>query len=126
MGDACSNMVCTLVMEDGCQKSKRQSSNMKLFGAQRRRETAKPLQFLELMETVSDSGGNSRQQSASVRCQKKFTGHKEGQFPEICDVVSTLFSNEMQDWNKLYCSYDTYSSSLIFQKPALIINLIRT
>jgi len=41
-------------MKKGRQKSKnyhiRQSSNVKLFGAQRIRETAKPLQFLELMK----------------------------------------------------------------------------
>jgi hypothetical protein len=40
-------------MEEGHYKSKgyhiRQSSNVKLFGAQRRRETAKLLQFLELV-----------------------------------------------------------------------------
>jgi hypothetical protein len=40
---------------------------MKLFGAQRRRETAKPLQFLELMEVVFDCGGNTRQRSVGVR-----------------------------------------------------------
>jgi hypothetical protein len=44
-----------------------QSSNMKLFGAQRRRETAKPLQFLELMKAIFDCGRNTRQRSAGVR-----------------------------------------------------------
>jgi hypothetical protein len=38
----------------------RQSSNVKLFGAQRRRETAKPLKFLELMKAKFDCGGNTR------------------------------------------------------------------
>jgi hypothetical protein len=32
---------------------------VKLFSAQRRRETAKPLQFLELMKATFDYGGNS-------------------------------------------------------------------
>jgi hypothetical protein len=39
----------------------------KLFGAQRIRETAKPLQFLELMKATFDCGGNTRQRSAGVR-----------------------------------------------------------
>jgi hypothetical protein len=58
-------------MEEGHQKSKRlsytASSNLKLFGAQRRRETAKPLQFLELMKATFDCGGNTRHRSAGVR-----------------------------------------------------------
>jgi len=40
---------------------------MKLFGAQRIRETAKLLQFLELMKATFDCGGNTRQRSAGVR-----------------------------------------------------------
>jgi hypothetical protein len=40
---------------------------VKLFGAQRRRETAKPLQFLELIKATFDCGGNTTQQSAGVR-----------------------------------------------------------
>jgi len=39
---------------------------MKLFGEQRR-ETAKPLQFLELIKATFNSGGNTRQRSAGVR-----------------------------------------------------------
>jgi len=48
----------------------RQSSNVKLFSVQRRRETAKPLQFLELMKATFDCGGNTRQRSAGVRCHE--------------------------------------------------------
>jgi hypothetical protein len=40
---------------------------MKLFIAQRKRETAKPLQFLELMKATFDCGRNTRQRSACVR-----------------------------------------------------------
>ena len=58
-------------MEEGCQKSKRLSYtpkfNMKLFGAQSIRETAKPLQFFELMKATFDCDGNTRQRSAGVR-----------------------------------------------------------
>jgi hypothetical protein len=39
---------------------------VKLFGAQRR-ETAKPLQLLELMNAMFDCGGNTTQRSAGVR-----------------------------------------------------------
>jgi hypothetical protein len=39
---------------------------VKLFGAQRR-ETAKPLQFLELMKATFDCGGNTTQRSVGVR-----------------------------------------------------------
>jgi len=46
---------------------RRQSSNVKLFVAQRIRETAKPLKFLELMKATCDCGGNTRQRSAGVR-----------------------------------------------------------
>jgi hypothetical protein len=42
---------------------------VKLFTAQRRRETAKPLQFLELMKATFDCGGNTRQRSG-VRCHE--------------------------------------------------------
>jgi hypothetical protein len=41
-----------------------------LFGAQRRRETAKLLQFLELMKAKFDCGGNTRQRTAGVRHHK--------------------------------------------------------
>jgi hypothetical protein len=34
---------------------------MKLFDVQRRMETAKPLQFLELMKATFDIGGNTKQ-----------------------------------------------------------------
>jgi hypothetical protein len=43
---------------------------VKLFGAHKRRETAKSLQFLELMEAMFDCGGNTRQRSAGVRRHK--------------------------------------------------------
>jgi hypothetical protein len=48
----------------------RQSSNVRLFGAHRRRETAKQLQFLELIKATFSCGRNTRQQSAGVRCHE--------------------------------------------------------
>jgi hypothetical protein len=57
-------------VEEGRQKSKRLSytgsTNVKLFGAQRR-ETAKLLKFLEFMKVTFDCGGITRQRSAGVR-----------------------------------------------------------
>jgi hypothetical protein len=44
-----------------------QSSYVRLFGAQRRRETAKPLQFLESMKAKFSCGGNTRQESVGMR-----------------------------------------------------------
>jgi hypothetical protein len=38
------------------------------FGAQRRRETAKLILFLELMKAMFDCGRNTRPQSVNVRC----------------------------------------------------------
>jgi len=40
---------------------RQQGSNVKLFSAQRRRDTAKQLQFLELMKATFDCGRNTRQ-----------------------------------------------------------------
>jgi len=44
---------------------------VKLVGAQRIRETAKPLQFLELMKATFDCGGNTRQRSAGEGVTKE-------------------------------------------------------
>jgi hypothetical protein len=38
----------------------RQSSNVKLFGLQRKRDTAKPQTVLELMKATLDCGRNTR------------------------------------------------------------------
>jgi hypothetical protein len=58
-------------MEEGRQKSNRLSCTAKfkreLFGEQRRRETAKPLQFLQLMKAKFNCSGNTTQRSAGVR-----------------------------------------------------------
>jgi hypothetical protein len=62
-------------MVGGHLKSKRLSYTAKfkreVIGAQRRMETAKPLQFLELMKATFDYGGITRQRSAGVRRHKE-------------------------------------------------------
>jgi len=44
---------------------------VKLFSAQRRRKTAKPLQFLELMKATFDCGGNARQCGCEAPAARK-------------------------------------------------------
>jgi hypothetical protein len=90
-------------MEDGCQKSKRlsytYSSTLKLFGAQRRRETAKPLQFSELMKATFDCDGNRRQRSAGVRCHEgNSLDPSKDDFPKLMMQSSRFFkSNARMD-----------------------------
>jgi hypothetical protein len=77
---------------------------VKLFGAQRRRETAKPLQFLDLMKATFDW---QKQKAAISGCEvspRKFAGYKEGQFPEIHDAVFTFFQERRK--TGLFVNYD--------------------
>jgi hypothetical protein len=89
-------------MEEGRQESKRQSSNVKLFGAQRRRKTAKPLQFLELMKATFDCGGNTTQQSAGVRRHEgNSVDLRKDNFLKLMMQSSQFFfpaPRETQDW----------------------------
>jgi hypothetical protein len=74
----------------------RQSSNVKLFGAQRRRETAKLLQFLELMKATFDCGGNTRQRSAGVR---RHEGNSvDPRKEDFLKLMMQSFFQETQDW----------------------------
>jgi hypothetical protein len=83
MEGAFSDMSCTVVIQ--------QSSNVKLFSAQRRRETAKLLQFLELFKAMFDCGGNTKAAiSGCEALRRKFIGPKKGRFPEIDDAVFTF------------------------------------
>jgi hypothetical protein len=71
---------------------------VRLFGAHRRRETIKQLQFLELIKATFDCGGNKAAISGCEVSRRKFGGPKKGRFPEIDDVVFMFFSREAQDW----------------------------
>jgi hypothetical protein len=44
---------------------------VKLFSADRRKETTKLLQFLQLMKETFNCGGNTRQRSASARTHER-------------------------------------------------------
>jgi hypothetical protein len=75
---------------------------VKLFGAQRR-ETAKPLQFLELMKPMFNCGGNTRQQSAGVRHHEgNSLDPRKDKFLKLV-MQSSCFLRETQDW---IVSYD--------------------
>jgi len=61
-------------MDEGCQKPKRLSYTAKfkckVIQCAQEKGNRKSLQFLELMKATFDCGGNTRQQSAGVRCHE--------------------------------------------------------
>jgi hypothetical protein len=68
---------------------------MKLLGAQSRKETIKPLQFLELMRTIFDCGGISRQHSAGMRCHERNSlDPRRGDFLKLMMQSSRVFMRE--------------------------------
>jgi hypothetical protein len=78
---------------------------VKLFGAQRRRETAKPLQFLELMKAMFNCGGNTRQRSAGVRCHEGNTlDPRKDNFRKVMMQSSRFFQERRK--TGLVVSYD--------------------
>jgi hypothetical protein len=92
---------------------------MKLFGAQRRRKTTKPLQFLELVKTTFDCDGNTRQQSAVVR-------HHEGNSldPRNDDFLKLIMQSShffKRDATGLFVSYDLLHEEAIKKTRCLNI-----
>lgn len=93
---------------------------MKLFGAQRIRETAKPLQFLELMKATFDRGGNTIQRSVGVRRhERNSTGPKKRPLPETDDAVFMFFQERHK--TGLFASYDLLCEKAI--KKARSLNI---
>jgi len=90
---------------------------VKLFGAQRIRETPKPLQFLELMKATFDCGGNKAAISGCEASRKKFTGPKKGRFPETDDTVFAFFHERRK--TGLFVSYDLLREEAIKKRPDL-------
>ena len=93
-------------MEEGARNLKdyhiRQSSNVKLFGAQRIRETA-------AIFGVDESNVRlwRKHKAAISGCEasrKKFTGPKKGRFPEIDDAVFKFFRERRK--SGLFVNYD--------------------
>jgi hypothetical protein len=64
---------------------------MKLFSAQRKRESAKLLKFLELIKAMFNCGRNKAAISGCEASQRKFTRPKKVWFPAIDDTVFTFF-----------------------------------
>jgi hypothetical protein len=87
---------------------------VKLLRAQRRRETTKLLQFLELMKAKFNCSGNTRQRSAGEGSRRKFTGTKKERFPEIGDAVFTFFQERRK--TGLFVDCDLFHEEAI-QKP---------
>jgi hypothetical protein len=93
---------------------------VKLFGAQRRKETAKPLKFLELMKATFDCGGNNAAISGCEESQRKFSGPKKGQFSEIDDAIFMLFQERHK--TGLFVNYDLLREEAI--KKARSLNIL--
>jgi hypothetical protein len=120
---AYSNMSCTIVVEEGRQKSKSLSytgsTNVKLFGAQRR-ETARPLQFLELMKATFDCGRNTRQRSAGVRRHEgNSLGPKKDNFLKLMMQSSRFFQERHK--TELFVNYDLLREEAIKKVKSLNI-----
>ena len=78
---------------------------MKLFGAHRTRETAKPLQFLALMKATFGCGGNTRQCSAGVRRQERNSlDPRKDDFLKLMMQSSSFFCERPK--TGLFVSYD--------------------
>ena len=86
-------------MEEGRQNSKR-----KLFGAQRIREMAKPLQFLELMKITFHCGGKTRQRSAGVRRHER--NSLDPRKDDFLKLLMHSSSSFVRDARVLFVSYD--------------------
>ena len=115
---AYSNLLCTVVMEDGCQKSKRLS-----YMAKFKREVIQCAEEKDNRKVTAIFGVDEsnvwlwrKQKTAISGCEasrRTFTGPKKGRFPEIDDAVFTFFQDKL-----LYCSYGTCSGSIIFPKSS--------
>jgi hypothetical protein len=93
---------------------------VKLFGAKRIKETAKPLQFLELMKATFDCGGNTTQQSAGVRSHEgNSLDPRKEECPEIDDAVFAFFKERCK--TGLFVSYDLLREEVINKARSLNI-----
>jgi hypothetical protein len=62
-------------------------------------ETAKPLQFFEMMKAKFDCGRNTRQRSAGVRRHEgNSLDPKKDDFLKLIMQFSRFFKRETQDW----------------------------
>jgi hypothetical protein len=91
---------------------------VKLFGAQRR-ETAKPLQFLELMNATFNCGGNTTQRSAGVRRHEgNSLDPRKDDFLKLTMQASSFFKRRKTG---LFVSYDVLCEEAIKKAKSLNI-----
>jgi len=106
---ACSNLWFTLVMEVGCQKSKRLTYTAKFKHEVIRCAEDKGNRKAAAVFGVDESNVWLwwKHKAAISRCKasrKKFTGPKKGRFPETDDAVFTFFQERCK--TGLFVSYD--------------------
>ena len=117
----CSNLSCTLVMEEGCQKSKRLQ-----YTAKFKREFIRCAEDKANRKAAAIFGVDEsnvwlwRKHKAAINgCEasrKKFNGPKEGRFPEIDDALFTFFQERRK--TGLFVSYDLLREEAI-KRPDL-------
>jgi len=118
---AYSNLSCTVVMEEGRQKSKRLS-----YAAKFKREVIRCAEEKGNRKAAAVFGVDKssvwlwqKHKTVISGCEasrRKFTGHKKGRFPEIDAAVFTFFKDIL-----LYCIILTARTAALsfFQNPAL-------
>jgi hypothetical protein len=101
---AYSNLSFTVVMEGGCQKSKRLSYTAKFKREVIRCAQEKGNRKAAAIFQVNESNvrlwlKHNTAISGREASRRKFTGPEKGRFPEVDDAVfAFFFSRDMQDW----------------------------
>ena len=121
---ACSNLTCTLVMEEGRQKYKRLSYTAKFKREIIRFTEEKGNRKAAAIFGVDESNVRlwRKHKAAISGCEasrKKFTGPKKGRFPEIDDAVFTFFHKRRR--TGLFVSYDLLREEAIKKATSLYI-----
>ena len=117
---AYSNLLCTVVMEDGCQKSKRLSYTAKFTHEVIRWAEKGNCKAAAIFGVDKSNVQQWRKHKTAISgCEasrRKFTGTKKGRFPEIYDAVFTFFQDKL-----LYCIVLMACTAALsfFQNPAL-------
>jgi hypothetical protein len=110
MGGACSNMLHSIVMERRHQKSKRLSviydkAETWVVQCAEEKGNCKTVAIFELMKATFHCGKKTRQRSVSVRHHERSSlDPRKDNFLKLMMQSSWGFQ-EMQDWNKLYCTF---------------------
>jgi hypothetical protein len=109
-------------MEEGQQNSKRLSYMAKFkceaVRCAEEKGNHKTTAFFEVDESNIRLWWKHMATTSNYEAQTIFTGPKKGLFFETDDTAFMFFSRKMQDLNKLYCSYSTYSGFIIFPKSS--------